>query len=903
MSDVLRLRVARAPQRQIYRNVLAFPPASDGFAEKRAPAVAVRKKLQKSKKKSTTSFIEQLLAAPQQARQRALSFIGSASFAGRGTALAIPIRTLDEWLAEEKNRATPSAVSAEAKRLFVTPLPSLVKSAIWRDARQQVFESLVAVFVARTEAAAGVELTRLLLIFGLLESLALSPSPIKTAGDVERALRYRTVLLPQQLLSLAPRRARLARRYGFSDLYVVRDEWSKYEAGEIAHIENVLPRESKQRSLNKLTEAEITTTVETELTEAEEHDSQTTDRMQLQQHGQRVTDLGVQVYAQVDVAASYGPMEITATAGGSFDYSEWNSEEHAFQQSHEMITRAVRRVEERVKTLRVARSLERTTERDKHQLDNKSAQPVIGIYKWVDKIQRMQLFRYPHRLLLEFEIPEPAAYLTWRRRRSGGEFLTPEPAALVRRDPMTFKELVDAGGKTQPLGPSDITEASYQWWVAQYSVAGVVPPPPVRVSVNTVLELKQQIPTGTTGGGGGSDYDVNPSTYDKSWFDLITPDGATGSPPGVTIPDGYRLESWYASGYATDVILNFAGGSSIRMLPNINVMVGSMNVNMQSTLGVDVSTLVSSNPQNLTVPSFQTWVYADGLGSANYPTTAAPVTGTVQVTALATHVRECRIQVTLDCVRMDPAALVTWQQQTYELIAAAYMALKRQRAEEEAAQGIRAGVEIKGDSPARNKEVVKEELKRGVIEMLTGVNFQGRAALQNDGTAPWTASSSTAPKVNLDNAVSVAEEIQFIEQAFEWENLTYVLYPYFWADHTRWLDLADINLPDPEFARFLRCGSARIVLPARPKFENQVVAYVDFGVVWGGGPVPTVDDPEYLSIAAEIEAQQSPPIDGEKRRSWEVRLPTTLVWLDTNNALPKANPAAILDKPPGVIVP
>ena len=144
----------------------------------------------------------------------------------------------------------------------------------------------------------------------------------------------------------------------------------------------------------------------------------------------------------------------------------------------------------------------------------------------------------------------------------------------------------------------------------------------------------------------------------------------------------------------------------------------------------------------------------------------------------------------------------------------------------------------------------------------------------------------------------IAEEIQFLEQAFEWENLTYVLYPYFWADSLRWPELADMIGADAEFARFLRSGSARVVVPARPKFEDQVRTFVDLGALWGGGPVPTVDDPEYLSVAAEIMAQQMPPEDGIKGKSWEVRLPTTLVWLDSDISLPKMNPQPTLDAPP-----
>jgi hypothetical protein len=841
-------------------------------------------------------FLDQLLADPNNAQSLASHYLTLNRFVGRGQALKVPIRELDAWLVEHDNHATPKDVVTEFERLLGGRLSTAVASAKWRSERQRVFDSLLACIIARTEPAVGTELTRLLLIFGLVESLALTPSPIMSADEVENALRYRTVLLPKEILKLIPRRARLARRYGVADLYVVRDEWNRYEAGEIAHIENVLPFESKKRSLSTLSETETTIVSETEIIDTEEHDSQTTDRREVQNHAQTETNLAVHVAAQVDVQASYGAMEISATAGGSFDYSQKNAEDHAYQQSHEMITRAVKRVEQRVKTIRTTRSLQRTTENNDHALNNRTAQSVIGMYRWVDKVQRMQLFRYPHRLLLEFEIPEPAAYLMWRRKQPRGDYLTPEPVALVRRDAQ-FKPIYDDDKKPLPLQPSDITESTYLWWVAQYNVVGVNQPPAERIQIRTVLELKQQIPTGTSGGGGADSksYDIGPSIHDKSWFDLIAP-GGSESQPAATIPQGYRLESWDASGYATNVYLTRGDGTEAVFLPNINVMVGNKSVNLSSTLGGEVAGLVApgGNPDRMTVPPLSTWVYSDGLDKSNYSANS-PVTGAIQVSALATSVRECRVHVTLHCIRMN-AGLLQWQQQTYEQISAAYWALKRQRADEQAIQAIGTGVEIRGDPPARNKEVILEELKRGVIEMLTGENFQGRNAMQD-------IAADKAPQVDLDEAITAAEEIQFLEQSFEWENLTYVLYPYFWADSERWQELADVTLSDPEFARFLRSGSARVVVPARPKFENQVRMYVDFGALWGGGPVPTVNDPEYLSVAAEIMAQQSPPEDGEKRRSWEVRLPTTLVWLDNASTLPKVNPQPTLDEPPGVLGP
>src|SRR5262249_46238244 len=54
----------------------------------------------------------------------------------------------------------------------------------------------------------------------------------------------------------------------------------------------------------------------------------------------------------------------------------------------------VKRVEERVKTMRASRQLERFEETNTHQIANneKGASNRTAVYRWVDKIQRLQEF-------------------------------------------------------------------------------------------------------------------------------------------------------------------------------------------------------------------------------------------------------------------------------------------------------------------------------------------------------------------------------------------------------------------------------------------------------------------------------------------------------------------------------
>jgi hypothetical protein len=186
---------------------------------------------------------------------------------------------------------------------------------------------------------------------------------------------------------------------------------------------------------------------------------------------------------------------------------------------------------------------------------------------------------------------------------------------------------------------------------------------------------------------------------------------------------------------------------------------------------------------------------------------------------------------------------------------------------------------------------VSEELKKHVIASLTFNTFRGRKSLQ------WDPTGEKPPTVNTVGALLSAPRLMFIEQAFEWENLTYVLYPYFWAEPERWAELQPMAGTDTDFVQFLRAGSARIVVPARLGYENHVQFFLSTGIIWSGGPVPAIDDETYLSIADEIRAMQRRPSDGTPAGApWEVRIPTTLVWLENEAPLP-TNAAATISLP------
>ncbi len=689
-------------------------------------------------------------------------------------------------------------------------------------------------------------LTRLLHVAGLVELLADKPDKVKTKDDVYWALRWRSILFPTYLNELLKRRRSiLARRPGRSDLYVVRDEWIKYEAGEIAHIENILPHELKSRKVINLAETEQTTTQETERTTFDERDSQTSERFELRDEANSDSKLAIHIDGKVDTSGQYGPTHVDTHIGGGFDYSLEQSTRRATTQAKESVSRAVTRVEEKVRNIRTTRTLTRTTETNKHEIKNDDNTPIVGVYRWVNKVQRLQLFRYPNRFLLEFQIPEPAAWWRWFKDQGKNKGLsTQEPTPFtLNGQPKTeinpqLKPEDISHDTTDAAG--NIVKGNYQTIAARYATVGLIPPP-TNMIIGTVI--KRDSPE--------DDYS------DKQSF-RYTVDST------LACPDGFEPIDWVAT-VVTDQNLTTSAAGGLYIV----ISVGS-----------------GDNPpiKDFTEAGFSS-IEKQLKGKVGNIST-----GKIPIAVSTRHALGFFVDLRITC-RPLPETIMKWRISTYDLIVSDYYNIKRQHEDEIAARSIRDGVIISGDAPARNKEIIRDELKKLVIEMLTAEEFKGRNALNT---------TNPPPHVNLANAAKFSAEIQFLEQAFEWENLTYVLYPYYWASDTRWTELADITGADPDFAQFVRSGSARVVVPARPGFEEQVNLYTECGIIWGGGPVPAPGDMNYISVAEEIKAQHRAPDDGVHGESWDVRLPTALVWLENEVKLPeKPNGSRELDEPPG----
>ena len=176
-------------------------------------------------------------------------------------------------------------------------------------------------------------------------------------------------------------------------------------------------------------------------------------------------------------------------------------------------------------------------------------------------------------------------------------------------------------------------------------------------------------------------------------------------------------------------------------------------------------------------------------------------------------------------------------------------------------------------------------MKKLCITMMTGQHFKQFGAMIEP----------PAPEVDIYKALADAPVIQFFEQAFEWEQMTYLYYPYFWGRKKNWSEITKLSDPDPLFQQFLTAGAARVVVPVPMAYVDDVLFLLQnpfketelHKKVWRGGERPTIGSPLYNSIADELR-KQTDDLFGAKPEGepWEFTLPTTLVWLQPDATLP-----------------
>ena len=381
--------------------------------------------------------------------------------------------------------------------------------------------------------------------------------------------------------------------------------------------------------------------------------------------------------------------------------------------------------------------------------------------------------------------------------------------------------------------PADITEANYLTFVKLYNVEGIAPPPPRYITVSVGLGKEQ-----------------------NNGIVLSHDEESTGK---LQIPDGYELILSYPFSCRLSYIVDGSKTEDVAII---------------ATIGTDLILAQRGSKGGKRLG----WKF-DGTGKKS------PVEGpqTIPVSVIGRQIKAFTFSVELHCKRTIEEWR-RWQIQTFDAIRQAYLDMKFAYDQKLAAQkeqaDQRAGLAgvIAGLNPGLNRDIEKTELKKQCVRALM-LNCLGQRYGSFDASPIKDETQDKFNDFDILDAIKEGNYIQFFEQAFEWENMTYVFYPYFWANKAQWDMKAMTYDDDPQFTKFLQAGAARVMLPARKNFEDVVLNYLKTGKIWDGGTAPVAEDPLFMSVADELKNQTDDSGGEADGEPWEVVVPTTQIYL------------------------
>ncbi|MCS3867719.1 nitrogen regulatory protein PII-like uncharacterized protein [Chryseobacterium ginsenosidimutans] len=586
---------------------------------------------------------------------------------------------------------------------------------------------------------------------------------------------------------------------GVADYLKVEQSTHAYVEGEVANIENVMAREYREKSTRRLRRSENTTTSSTDTEKEQLTDTTTANRFEMQNEISKIMQEASDNSTQFGVSAGYsgGGFNINTNLGLSNAHhnSKEESTRQAMTQAQDVTSRAMDRIVTKVHEERIEKIIDEFEENNSHGLDNrKGDKHVVGVYRWVDKLMKNQIYNYGKRMMFEFIIPEPAKLhlLGMALNKNASELIKPEdPRKSTSMQMQDFTALND--------------ENVLKYWISKYNVEIATP--------------------------------LNKIVLSKSFSEAnIGANEVFSKNEAIEIPEGYIATDAYVNGYT-----KYDSDSS--QYHSFAVTVGKKIIS------------ISERRQDCYIND--NWIPLSN------------ITKSISVSYHSTNYHALSVGVDVHCFMSDEYKK-QFQQKTFKAIIDAYeeavVDYNNKLAEEQSK-----AVEIKDSNPNFYRQIENTVLRKNCISYMAdravgSTHGYGLSGLIQGST--FTDYETTLSS-KLDKYTAF---VKFMEQAFEWENLSYYLYPYYWGNKQNWVELYQSENTDPLFRAFLQSGMARVVATVRPGFEDVVQFYLSTGKIWNGGEVPVIGDELYLSIVDEMKEPK-----GEKQgKAWLTRLPTTL---------------------------
>ncbi|AJC46686.1 hypothetical protein SB85_13975 [Xanthomonas sacchari] len=310
------------------------------------------------------------------------------------------------------------------------------------------------------------------------------PAPSPQHASVRQKVLHARVVVPDAVATQPPQptlrgaTADAQARWevlGVGELKMARHRLAGYAPGELADVVNVMPRERQEvseRSVERHVERARTSAVETHAQE----------QRQLRSASSELADSIAEVMAAdglgrnlSGVQPSYENlnMQLSGTWAGAAAKSGWRSRDSA-SLAQRITERAARRMNDKVSQRRGQEWHALREQRRAQSIDNSGHGRLVGVYRWIDRMVQVRLDSLGGRLVLEFELAQPAQPWLAHLRQAATPPLQPPPTLPL-----------PASG--QPPC-SVVTADNYLALGATYGVFDLEPPPPPHCTVSATLD-------------------------------------------------------------------------------------------------------------------------------------------------------------------------------------------------------------------------------------------------------------------------------------------------------------------------------------------------------------------------------------------------------------------------------
>ena len=554
-------------------------------------------------------------------------------------------------------------------------------------------------------------------------------------------------------------------RLGIAEYRKVERQLCCYVPGEVSHIENVMAREYKERSTKRVRKSDISTTSTEESEQETLTDTSTTSRFDMQKEISEVLSeqkqFGMHANLGVRTGNEKAPYQVSLDVGANYSQnkSKEKSKSEAVNMSKDITHKATDRLTTKVKRERTKRIVEEFEEQNRHGFDNRKGDShVSGVFRWVDKIFKNSIYNYGKRLTYEFQIPEPARLHQLAKKSSAKQ------GKVLIAMPKNPKE-DDFGNLASLKSPSDIAESNYLFWAAEYG-AEEVQAPPARTQVvgKSVSKSQQQ---------GDKGYLNNKAFADQ-----------------IVIPSGYGVERVYVS---------CAASSGVKKVPitetTFHTLYGVTRRFYYEEEGYgNVMVTVADSAKHYYDFPVKKDLFLEDTDQSNIDKYSEAVPFSVGFEFIWIG----QVTLSLELIRKKEH-FEAWQLETFNAIMDAFNTRMKDYQDALAQAEAKQGIEM-GTNPAFYREIIQVVLKKNCIAYLIGDNNLGQGFILSEGVMRSMRVRNT---LEMDRYGAM---VKFIEQAFEWDIMSYIFYPFYWASKKRWTSLYNYENKDELFKKFIQSG-------------------------------------------------------------------------------------------------